>query len=638
MTNPDRDSKVERQPRPARSWRRPLPPAVTGTLVLLRLLPTVSLPLTILLGWAVFVSAALPIAVTVVSGLLVGSIPAAVRGGLASPAGQRAVAFLIAATLLIVVVRVLGPFRSTLAGVFARAVDRHLQERVMAAVATPSGISHLEDPVILDLVKNAEGVGTEGSHPGDAVRSLATLLPSWLQALGSAAVLLAFHWWLGLAWLIMWPVVLIVLQSEFLRVGRTASGQTAAVRRSDYYRELAIRPGPAKELRLWGMLDWLVGRFDTSWEQAMWPVWRARRPGRPVLWLSTGVVGLFNLGALALLAWAAVRGNLPLAALAVYLNAIQGANGFQAFDDVNRQLAYGTISIPSILDLERRLAQRPAGEPAGAAALAPAAPRDAIGFCAVRFRYPGQRDDVLAGLDLTIPAGHSLAIVGLNGAGKTTLVKLLARLYEPDAGRITVDGIDLRTLDASRWQRRITAVFQDFAQYQLSVRDNIGLGAPDRADDLERLREAARQAGVLELIEALPHGWDTVLSRCYTDGVDLSGGQWQRLALARALFAAQGGARVLILDEPTASLDVRAEADLYDRFLDITRGLTTILISHRFSTVRRAERICVLEQGRVGEQGSHEELVVAGGRYAEMFALQAARFSEAPEAPVAGGG
>jgi ATP-binding cassette, subfamily B, bacterial len=638
MTDPDRDDTAKERLRAPRPWRRPLPPALTGTLVLLRLLPAVSRPLTVLLALGVFVSAALPIAVTVVSGLLVGSIPAAVRGGMASPAGQRAVSFLIAAALLIVVVRVLGPFRSTLAGVFARAVDRHLQERVMAAVAMPGGISHLEDPAILDLIKNAEGVGTEGDHPGDAVRSLATLLPSWLQALGSAAVLLAFHWWLGLAWLIMWPVILVVFQSEFLRVGRTAFGQAAAVRRSDYYRELAIRPGAAKELRLWGMLDWLVGRFDASWDQAMRPVWQARRPGRPVLWLSTGVVGLFNLGALALLAWAAVQGNLSLAALAVYLNAIQGANSFQAFDDVNRQLAYGTIAIPSILDLERRLAGPPSGTPSGAAALPPDAPRDAIRFHGVRFRYPGQRDDVLAGLDLTIPAGHSLAIVGLNGAGKTTLVKLLGRLYEPDAGRITVDGIDLRALDASRWQRRVTAVFQDFAQYQLSARDNIGLGSPDGADDLKRLREAARQAGALELIEALPQGWDTVLSRRYTDGVDLSGGQWQRLALARALFAAQGGARVLILDEPTASLDVRAEADLYDRFLDITRGLTTILISHRFSTVRRAERICVLEHGRVVEQGSHEELVTASGRYAGMFALQAARFNDAAAAPVAGGG
>ncbi|HEV7214817.1 MAG TPA: ATP-binding cassette domain-containing protein, partial [Chloroflexota bacterium] len=270
-------------------------------------------------------------------------------------------------------------------------------------------------------------------------------------------------------------------------------------------------------------------------------------------------------------------------------------------------------------------------KPPSTASLPASAPDAAIRFTDVSFRYPGRGVDVLTGLDLTIPAGHSLAIVGLNGAGKTTLIKLLTRLYLPDAGVISVDDVDLATLDAADWQRRLTAVFQDFGRYELSVRENVGLGAPDQACDQARLCEAARLAGALELIEALPHGWDTILSRRYSGGVDLSGGQWQRIALARALFAALGGARVLVLDEPTASLDVRAEADLYSRFLDITKGLTTILISHRFSTVRRAERICVLEHGRVVEEGSHEELLAAGGSYASMFALQAMRFSEATE-------
>jgi len=189
-----------------------------------------------------------------------------------------------------------------------------------------------------------------------------------------------------------------------------------------------------------------------------------------------------------------------------------------------------------------------------------------------------------------------------------------------------VDGVDLRDVDARAWQRRVAAIFQDFARYHLPARDNVGMGAHELGEDPERLRTAARKAGALELIEALPRGWDTVLSREYTGGTDLSGGEWQRVALARALVAVEGGARVLILDEPTASLDVRAEAALYDRFLDITAGLTTILISHRFSTVRRADLICVLDGGAVVERGTHDALMAAGGRYAEMFALQAARF------------
>jgi ATP-binding cassette subfamily B protein len=227
---------------------------------------------------------------------------------------------------------------------------------------------------------------------------------------------------------------------------------------------------------------------------------------------------------------------------------------------------------------------------------------------------------VLDGLDLEIPAGRSTAIVGVNGAGKTTLVKLLARLHDPAGGTISVDGVPLTELDARRWQRQIAVVFQDFNRYPLSLAENITLG---RAGSPER---AAERAGAAELRGDV--GWPTILSRQYEGGTDLSGGQWQRVALARALFAVEHGATVLVLDEPTAWLDVRAEAAFFDRFLEITRDLTSIVISHRFSTVRRADQICVLDGGRLAERGTHDELMAAGGIYAEMFRLQAARFEE----------
>jgi ATP-binding cassette subfamily B protein len=224
---------------------------------------------------------------------------------------------------------------------------------------------------------------------------------------------------------------------------------------------------------------------------------------------------------------------------------------------------------------------------------------------------------VLEGFDLTIPAGSSLAIVGQNGAGKTTLAKLLCRLYDPQEGTIEIDGVDLRELDIDAWRARVTAVFQDFIRFELPLRDNVSLaGAPDGV-----IEAALTEAGAAHLASL-----DTILARGYEGGTDLSGGQWQRVALARALCAVKMGAGLVLLDEPTAQLDVRGEAEIFERILKATRKATTILISHRFSTVRHADRICVLEQGRVIELGTHDELMAAGGRYRTMFELQASRF------------
>jgi ATP-binding cassette subfamily B protein len=222
-----------------------------------------------------------------------------------------------------------------------------------------------------------------------------------------------------------------------------------------------------------------------------------------------------------------------------------------------------------------------------------------------------------------------LAIVGENGSGKTTLVKLLTRLYDPTSGRITADGVDLRDLKPEEWHRRVAALFQDFARFELSAYDNVAFGALHNRTDAAAISRAAADAGVLSTIERFPNGWDTVLSREFTAGGELSGGEWQRLALARALFGISSGAGVLILDEPTASLDVRGEAEIYQRFIELTQGVTTVVISHRFSTVQRADRIVVVEGGQVIEDGTHVQLVARpNGRYARMYALQAARFNE----------
>jgi ATP-binding cassette subfamily B protein len=222
--------------------------------------------------------------------------------------------------------------------------------------------------------------------------------------------------------------------------------------------------------------------------------------------------------------------------------------------------------------------------------------------------------------------GTSTAIVGINGAGKSTLVSLLSRLRDPTSGRITVDGVDIADLEPVGWQRSVAIMPQDPVRYPFTAYDNVALGAVEHAADRAGIDECARRAGFDEVVARLPHGWDTVLTRELPDGVDLSGGQWQRLALARALFATRHGARLLVLDEPTAALDVRSEAQFYQRFLEITSDLTTVVISHRFATVRRADRIAVLDGGRITELGTHDELLDLGGAYAGAYRVQAARF------------
>jgi len=286
-----------------------------------------------------------------------------------------------------------------------------------------------------------------------------------------------------------------------------------------------------------------------------------------------------------------------------------------AFGGLNWALDGSAAPVTAVMRLESAMA--PVGALSPGDRSADKMPAREIRFRDVSFAYPNG-PPVLDHLDLTIPAGSSLAIVGQNGAGKTTLAKLLCRLYDPQAGAIDVDGVNLRDLDIESWRSRVTAVFQDFTRYELPLRDNVApAGAPD-----DVIRHALAEAGAGKLARL-----DTVLARGYDDGTDLSGGQWQRVALARALCAVECGAKLILLDEPTAQLDVRGEGEIFERVLRATRNCTTILISHRFSTVRHADRICVLEHGRVIELGTHDELMAKGGRYRTMFDLQAQRFS-----------
>ncbi|GAA1693308.1 ABC transporter ATP-binding protein [Glycomyces endophyticus] len=599
-----------------------------AVLAVVRLLPRISRPRTALFAATTVLTAALPLAMTIATGLLIGAVPAAAAAGPGSTEARDAYLLLGAGVAALLLGRLVTHFHQAVAFNLGRDLELLLQDRLLAAVARPVGITHLEDDDVLALLRIARQLGADFIRPERAVRGLAAIAPEFLMAAGASAVLAFFNVWIGLAWLVAWPAVFIAMQADYTRVGRTAYMRSTEMRETEYLRDLAITAAPAKEIRVWGLMGWLMDRYDRQWNDRMAYSDRHQRLSPRTAVFVIGVLLVLTVATAVALVNAGLTGAVAFGALAVYLVALTTMFEFSAFDDTAAFLSLGSLPVPKVLALEGELTE---GERPVTAELPPAAPARSLRFEAVDFAYPGADRAVIAGLDLEIEAGTSLAIVGHNGAGKTSLVKLLAGLYEPTGGRITADGTDLAGVDPAAWRTRLSALFQDFTRYQLTVRDNITFGAPHLAGDTDLIWKACEPMGIRALIESLPDGLDTVLSSEYGGGTDLSGGQWQRIALARALFAVQAGAKVLILDEPAAALDVRAEAELYEQFLDITAGLTTIVISHRFSTVRRADRIVVLDGGRVVEDGDHDDLMALGGRYAEAFTLQANRLARSPQ-------
>jgi ATP-binding cassette subfamily B protein len=522
--------------------------------------------------------------------------------------------------------QLLGPLTDAVAEKLGRKVDGSIRRIIMRATLSPPGIGHLEDPATLDRISLAQGVGLAHVTPGDAVIGLAENAGLYLQMIGGAVVVALFNPLLSL-WLV---AANLFARSRLLRETskrvQVVTGQSQRLRRSNYFRDLALTPDAAKETRIFGMGPWIMDRFRAGSHDVLAKMWAERKQvGRlPLLWFVPGAAAL--LVSLYLLGRSTLDGNITLSAMAITAQAVLTA-GTWFVSDSDLLIQYGGAAVGPALEVADELRTSPG--PGGAAADVDA--RAPIVLDHVSFRYPGRTDNVFDDLDLRIEPGRSLAIVGRNGSGKTTLVKLLCRLYDPVSGVVRAGDADLKSIDPRSWRRGIAAIFQDFVKYELPATANIGFGARHLADDRAALVHAARRAGALEAIERAPAGWDSTLSREYRGGIELSGGQWQRVALARALLAVDGGAGLLILDEPTANLDVRAEAELFDAILKEASGTTTILVSHRFSTVRKADLICVLEDGSVVEIGTHEELVARDGRYAHMFRMQAAPFADQAE-------
>ncbi|HYM24904.1 MAG TPA: ABC transporter ATP-binding protein [Vicinamibacterales bacterium] len=550
-----------------------------------------------------------------------GALPAlfAIAMGVLVAAVQRVEPLAAPLTLVgvvFVLLQVLGPLHTAVGANLGDRLAAWLYDRLTDACVRPAGVAHLEDPALTaDLTAARDfDLGMTGPPLSISMDFIAGGPVEFVGGAASAAILFAFAWWAPIVLAGAWLATHWLLKESGVWRDRNTADVRAAQRDADYAYRIAVDPPASKELRLFGLDEWTLDRFvarRTLLHRLQYEATRLRE--KPMAW-SVLLLVAANLLVFGALAGSVVGGTISLARAVVFVQAAIGTS-MLAFGGLNWALDGAAAPVAAVARLSGTM--ETLGALARGSRPAAGAPARDIHFRDVTFAYPGGRP-ILEHFDLTIPAGTSLAIVGQNGAGKTTIAKLLCRLYDPQSGAIEVDGADIRGFDLGSWRLALTAVFQDFIRFERPLRENV---APASAPD-DLIRESLEAAGASGLANL-----DTILARGYDGGTDLSGGQWQRVALARALCAVRRGARVVLLDEPTAQLDVRGESEIFDRILQATRRCTTILISHRFSTVRHADRICVLEQGRVVELGSHDELMRLGGRYKTMFDLQAARFA-----------
>ncbi|HEY6615517.1 MAG TPA: ABC transporter ATP-binding protein [Vicinamibacterales bacterium] len=561
--------------------------------------------------WAVLLlRGVLPASFAVAMGVLVAAVQ---RGeSLAEP--------LTVVGVIFVLLQVLTPIHTAIGFNLGDRTAAYLYDRLTTACVRPQGMGHLEDPSLMgDLtVARDFDLGMTGPPLSYSMDFIAGGLVGIVGGLAAAVVLFGFSWWAPIVLVGAWLATHWLLRESGIWRDRNTDEVRSAQRDADYAYRLAVDPPASKELRLFGLVRWNIDRFvarRTRLHALQYEATRLRQ--RPLTW-SLLIVTAANVAVLWSIAAAAAAGRIDLGEIVIYAQCAV-ATSMIAFGGLNWALDGASAPVAAVRRLLPAMAS--AGRLASGERSAARLPARQIRFRDVTFAYPGGTP-VLDGFDLTIPAGTSLAIVGQNGAGKTTLAKLLCRLYDPQNGAIEIDGIDVRDFDLTEWRTRLAAVFQDFTRFELSLRDNVApSGAPD--DVVLSVLDAAGASKLARL--------DTVLARGYDDGIELSGGQWQRVALARALCAVKEGAGVVLLDEPTAQLDVRGEAEIFERILAATRHCTTILISHRFSTVRHVDRICVLERGKVVEFGTHAELMALNGRYRTMFDLQAQRFGAEDE-------
>lgn len=503
-------------------------------------------------------------------------------------------------------------------------MELYVSSRIAARVNSVAFVEHFERP---EYLQELDLLDQNRFLLRAAPRQTLTALSSFVRGATMVVLLATVH--PAMALLPLFGIAPAVAQTRSVKIRQRAEERSAEAKRlADELFILAATAAPAKEMRVYGLTDELIARYRALGAQVSRDLSRAAVIGALVAGLGWIVFVTGFVAGIFLVVQRAVEGRITAGEVVLAVVLAQ---------QVRRLLAEVARDFAVILTTARTasraawLDEYAARSWSDADGTPPTRLKHGISFRDVSFKYPGTNLDVLSGLDLDIPAGSSIAIVGENGAGKTTIVKLLAGMYAPTTGRIEIDGSDLATIAPDQWRSRLTATFQDFVPFELAAFETVGVGDLPRHDNLDTVREALQRASAADVIDTLDGGLDTQLGRSFPDGRELSGGQWQKLALGRGMMRDEP--LLLILDEPTASLDAETEHALFERYVDAARrsrdssGAITVLVTHRFSTVRAADLIAVVGEGRVLEAGSHAELMAANGSYAELFRLQAKSYT-----------
>ncbi|HWQ13132.1 MAG TPA: ABC transporter ATP-binding protein [Roseiflexaceae bacterium] len=573
-------------------------------------------PATVAMALLTLIGAALPAGQAWAAALIVDSVVAAIRQGVDAAAGLRnALPYLGLEFGLLLTGAVISQVRRLYEHVLNARLGHHINTAIIRK-ALALDLQYFEDAAFYDKLQNAR---READYRALGIINGAFMVAqNIITLLSFAALLLAFS---PLITLVLFGATLpaFIAQSKFSHLHfRLLTWRAPEFRRMQYLEHVLTVDNSVKEVKLFGLGEPLLKRYsETFWTFFHEDAALARR--RSLISLLWGLVATLSYyGAYAWIVHQAIAGVITLGGMTLYLTLFRQSQGtFQGlFDNIARLYENGLFmdNLFGFLRLTPQMARTETPAPL------PRRLSRGVEFRDVWFRYPGREDWALRGVNLTIAPGEKIALVGPNGAGKTTLIKLLTRLYDPTRGQILLDGVDLREYDPDELRGRIGVIFQDFVKYQLSARENIGFGQIDRLHDQERIADAAARGGADEVVAELPQGMETTLGRWFNQGHELSGGQWQKVALSRA-FMREG--EVLVLDEPTAALDAEREYEIFQRFRRLTEGKIAVLISHRFSTVRMADTIAVIESGQITELGSHAELLAHGGTYARLFELQA---------------